>query len=169
MLTWFLKHELNFNKMDSIIKRNKSNFIWLRNDKVLGNLSFSGNSNLEAQIKISDTELYEVKPYGWFGQKIKITKDSNTICELKSTFWQSKMIISFKKEKYILSSKGFFSNFFVLKDEKSEILFELRFSRNINNFKAVINHKNHNKEISDLVKMLAVYGAINITKSNYQS
>ena len=99
MLTWFLKHELNFNKMDSIIKRNKSNFIWLRNDKVLGNLSFSGNSNLEAQIKISDTELYEVKPYGWFGQKIKITKDSNTICELKSTFWQSKMIISFKKEK----------------------------------------------------------------------
>lgn len=76
------------------------------------------------------------------------------------------MIISFAKEKYLLSSKGFFSNFFVLKNEESEILFELRFSRKINNFKVILNH---NKEISDLVKMLAVYGAINITKSNYQS
>lgn len=161
-----LKQELNFNKMDSIIKRNNSNFVWLRNDKTVGNLSFYSGSNLEAQIKINDTELYEIKPYGWFGQKIKITKDSNTICELKLSFWQSKMIISFAKEKYLLSSKGFFSNFFVLKNEESEILFELRFSRKINNFKVILNH---NKEISDLVKMLAVYGAINITKSNYQS
>ena len=161
-----LKQELNFNKMDSIIKRNNSNFVWLRNDKTVGNLSFYSGSNLEAQIKINDTELYEIKPYGWFGQKIKITKDSNTICELKLSFWQSKMIISFAKEKYLLSSKGFFSNFFVLKNEESEILFELRYKRKINNFKVILNH---NKEISDLVKMLAVYGAINITKSNYQS
>ena len=155
--------------MDSIIKRNNTNFVWLRNGEIIGNLSFYKGSNHEAQIKIIETELYEVKPYGWFGQKIIVTKGSNTICELKSNFWQSKMIISFAKEKYLLSSKGFFSNFFVLKDEKSEILFELRFSRKIDNFKAVINHKNYNKEISDLVQMLAVYGAISITKSNYQS
>ena len=47
--------------MDSIIKRNNSNFVWLRNDKTVGNLSFYSDSNLEAQIKINDTELYEIK------------------------------------------------------------------------------------------------------------
>lgn len=161
-----LKHELNFNKMNSIIKKNNTNFIWLRNDEILGNLSFYKDSDHEAQIKISDSELYEVKPYGWFGQKIIVTRDSNTICELKSNFWQSKMTISFAKEKFLLSSKGFFSNFFVLKDEKNKILFELRFSRKIDNFKIVINY---NKEISDLIQILALYGAINLAKSNYQS
>lgn len=155
--------------MDSIIKRNNINFIWLRNDEIIGNLSFCNGPDYEAQIKISDTELYEVKPYGWFGKKIIVTRDSYSICELKSNFWQSKMIISFTKEKFLLSSKGFFSNFFVLKDEQNKILFELRFSRKIDNFKIVINHKNYNTEISDLIKMLTLYGAISLTKSNYQS
>lgn len=64
----------------------------------LGELIYRNLFSLKAEIKLTNADLYEVRPVGVFGTSITVTKNGTEIANLKMN-WRGQIVFSFKTDK----------------------------------------------------------------------
>ena len=102
------------------------------NGQQLGELIYENLfSFLKAEIKLTNSDLYEVNPAGVFGTSITVTKNGAEIANLKMN-WRGQIGMSFEDgQEFVLKAKGiFFHNKYILedKDEEKLIQFDPKFN-----------------------------------------
>ena len=86
--------------------------------------------SLKAEIKLTNSELYEVKPVGFFGTSINVTKNGTEIANLKMN-WRGQIVFSFQDgQEFVLKATGMFNSKFIIetKDEEKLIQFDPKFN-----------------------------------------
>ena len=101
------------------------------NGQQLGELIYENLfSFLKAEIKLTNSDLYEVNPAGVFGTSITVTKNGTEIANLKMN-WRGQIVFSFQDgQEFILKAKGIFHNKYILenKDQEKLIQFDPKFN-----------------------------------------
>ena len=101
------------------------------NGQQLGELIYENLFSLKAEIKLTNSDLYEVYPIGVFGTSITVTKNGTEIANLKMN-WRGQIVISFQdRQEFVLKAKSiFFDNKYILenKDEEKLIQFDPKFN-----------------------------------------
>ncbi len=95
----------------------------------LGELIYENLFFLTADIKLANSELYEVKPAGFFGTSIVVTKDGAEIANLKMN-WRGHVEYTFQDgQEFVLKPTSMFSYKFTFgkKDEEKLIQFDSKF------------------------------------------
>lgn len=92
--------------------------------KSLGEICYDDAYFIHAKIKLADDGDYEISPVGFFGTKIRVTKEGSKIADL-SMNWFGQIVIDFEGGKqYLFAAKSTFSNVFLLKDQSGEVLIQ---------------------------------------------
>ena len=100
-----------------------------KGENLLGELIYENIFLMKAQILLSESIEYEIKPVGFFGTSISITRDEGEIANLKMN-WRGHVVIDFPDEQeFILKSQGLLNNKFVLENKEGEklIVFDPKF------------------------------------------
>ncbi len=101
------------------------------NGQQLGELTYENLFLLKAEIKLANSDLYEVYPVGIFGTSITVTKNGTEIANLKMN-WHGQIVFSFQDgQEFVLKAKGIlFHNKYILenKDEEKLIQFDPKFN-----------------------------------------
>lgn len=143
--------------------KDKKTFLLSDNDLLLGELIYETPFYLKAEIKMPDTETYNLAPVGFFGTSISVTKDGNKIASL-SMSWNGKIIITFQGDReYALKLSGLFQSKMILenKSQQNVIQFEPKFSWRDFYYKYDITYDitNDNEPKDNLLLLLGVYAA----------
>ena len=141
---------------------NNKSFQLTENGRQLGELIYENSfTQMKAEIKLPNSEVYNIVPVGFFGTSITVTKDGNKIASL-SMSWNGKVIITFQDDsEYALKLKGIFQNQVFLENTKKENI--MCFDPHINWTDARLNHtitydiKNDNVSKDYLLMLLGVY------------
>jgi hypothetical protein len=90
---------------------NNKFFQLTENGRQLGELIYENSfTQMKAEIKLPNSEVYDIVPLGFFGTSITVTKDGNKIASL-SMSWNGKIIITYQDDReYALKLKGIFQN-----------------------------------------------------------
>ena len=100
------------------------------NGQQLGELIYESLFSHKAEIKLTNSDLYEVKPVGIFGTSITVTKNGTEIANLKMN-WRGQIVFSFQDgQEFVFKAKGTFYNKFIIenKDEEKLIQFDPKFN-----------------------------------------
>lgn len=141
--------------------KNKS-FKLTENGHQLGELIYENSfTQMKAEIRLSNSEVYNITPVGFFGTSINVTKGGTTIASL-SMSWNGKIIISFQDNReYALKLKGVFQNQVFLESTNMENI--MCFEPHFNWTDVRLNHtitydiKNNNESKDYLLILLGVY------------
>lgn len=94
------------------------------NGNMLGELTYKNFLMLYAEIKLANSELYKIKPVGFFGTSVTVTKNDIEIANLKMN-WKGQIVFTFQSgEELILKAKGLFMNRFMVENQEGEILMQ---------------------------------------------
>jgi hypothetical protein len=124
-----IKSFLKQNYMEAQFTNRKSLQL-TENGQPLGELTYEDFFFLEAEIKLANAELYEVKQVGIFGTSITVTRNGIEIANLKMN-WHGHIVFSFEDgREFVLKGKGIFHNKYILENKHKEklIQFEPRFN-----------------------------------------
>lgn len=132
------------------------------NGEQLGELIYENMFFLKAEIKLANSELYEIKPVGFFGTSIAITKNGADIASLVMN-WRGQIVITFQNgQEYVLKLNGLFYNKYIIENKAGEKLIQLEPQFNWRqfhyNYDISYNITNDNKK-DILLLLLAVYAA----------
>ena len=108
----------------------KKTFQLIENGQRLGELIYENLFFLKAEIKLTNSELYKIKPLGIFGTSITITKNGTEVANLK-TNWRGQIVLTFQDgQEFVLKAKGIFHNKYIIenKDEEKLIQFDPKFN-----------------------------------------
>ena len=98
---------------------------------LLGELIYESLFSLKVEIRLTNSELYEIKPVGIFGTSITVTKNGIEIANLKMN-WRGQIVFSFQDgQEFVLKAKGmFFHNKYIIenKDEEKLLQFDPKFN-----------------------------------------
>ena len=84
----------------------KRTFQLTENGQQLGELIYENLFSLKAEIKLTNAELYEIKPVGVFGTSITVTKNGTEIANLKMN-WRGQIVFTFQDgQEFVLKAKG---------------------------------------------------------------
>ena len=137
----------------------KKTFNLFSNDQVVGVLDYKDSFFLKADLEIPGSGQYEIRPQGIFGTRINVTKNEIETATLKMN-WKGQVVISFPYgQEYVLKSKGFFQNIYVLENDMGESLlqFEPKFNWSKSTYSYTLSYDKAPREI--LLVMLALYAA----------
>lgn len=101
------------------------------NGQQLGELVYENMFFLKAEIKLANSELYEIEPVGIFATRINVTKNGIEIANLKMN-WRGEIAFTFQNgQAFVLKAKGTFSDKFIIenKEEEKLIQFDPKFNR----------------------------------------
>jgi len=143
--------------------KDRKNFQLIDNEKLLGELIYDTPFYLKAEIKMPNTETYELAPVGFFGTSVAVTKDGNKVASL-SMSWNGKIIITFPNDReYALKLSGLFQSKMILENKNQEkvIQFEPKFNwRDFYcNYDITYDITNDNEPKDNLLLLLGVYSA----------
>lgn len=143
--------------------KDRKTFLLSDNDQSLGELIYETPFYLKAEIKMPNTETYQLAPVGFFGTSVAVTKDGNKIASL-SMSWNGKIIITFQDEReYALKLSGLFQSQMILENKNQEkvIQFEPKFNWRDFYCKYDIDYDitNTNEPKDSLLLLLGVYAA----------
>ncbi|HLO39354.1 MAG TPA: hypothetical protein VK173_12720 [Lacibacter sp.] len=132
------------------------------NEEQLGELIYENLFFLKAEIKLANSELYNIKPVGFFGTSIAITKNGADIASLVMN-WRGQIVITFQNgEEYVIKLNGLFYNKYIIENKAEEKLIQLEPQFNWRqfhyNYDISYNITNDNKK-DILLVLLAVYAA----------
>jgi hypothetical protein len=128
----------------------------------LGELIYESSfTQMKAEIKLLNSEVYNIVPVGFFGTSINVTKDGNKIASL-SMSWNGKIIITFQDDsEYALKFKGIFhSQVFLENTDKENIMcFEPHFNLTGGRLDHTITYDIKNEKVSKdyLLILLGVF------------
>lgn len=137
----------------------KKTFQLTENDQQLGELIYKNLFSQKAEIKLTNAELYEIKPVGIFGTSITVTKNRVEIVNLKMN-WRGQIVFTFQDgQEFVLKAKGMFYNKFIIenKDEEKIIQLDPHFNWSKFNYNYDITYDEKQQDI--LFVLLGVYAA----------
>ena len=108
----------------------KKTFQLSENGQLLGELIYESLFSHKAEIKLTNSDLYEVKPVGVFSTSITVTKNGREIANLKMN-WRGQIVFSFQDgQEFVFKAKGTFHNKYIIenKDEEKLIQFDPKFN-----------------------------------------
>jgi len=140
---------------------NNKSFQLTENGFQLGELIYENSfTQMKAEIKLSNSEIYKIEPVGFFETSITVTKDGNKLASL-SMSWNGKIIITFQNNReYALKLKRIFqSQVFLENTNKENIMyFEPHFNWTDTRLNHTITYNINNNEAKDyLLILLGVY------------
>lgn len=138
---------------------NNSIFQLTENGLQLGELIYESIFSTKAEIKLPNSEPYEVKQIGIFDSSIIVSKNGAEIAKLAMN-WRGQITFNFHDgQEFILKAKGFLGNKFVLENKNEEKLIE--FDPQLNWKKLNYNYDiiTENQSQSILLVLLGVYAA----------
>lgn len=142
--------------MEAISNNNKT-FQLQENGQLLGELLYESLFFRNAEIKLSNSECYEIKPQGIFKTAISITKNAKDIASFKMN-WRGQIEFLFQDgQEYILKGKGFFHNKYTLENKNGEKLMEFKPQFVWKKFRYNYSIHLDNKPIDDYFVLLVVY------------
>lgn len=138
---------------------NKKTFQLALNGQQPGELIYEHLFHLKAQIKLANSERYEVKPVGFFSTGITVTKNGAEVASLKMN-WRGQIVLSFEDgQEYVLKGKGLLHDKYVLENKEGEKLIQFNPEFNWSKF-SYSYHITYDKEPQDiLLVLLGVYAA----------
>ncbi len=147
----------------NVHSKDRKTFQLVDNEQLLGELIYETPFYLKAEIKMPNTETYELAPVGFFGTSVAVTKDGNKVASL-SMSWNGKIIITFQDDKeYALKLNGLFQSKMILENKNQEkvIQFEPKFSwRDFYcSYDITYDITNDNEPKNNLLLLLGIYSA----------
>jgi hypothetical protein len=104
---------------------NRKTFQLTENRQVLGELIYESLLSLKAEIKLPNSDVYEIEHVGIFDTSINVTKNGVEIAKLEMN-WRGQIVFNFQDgQEFILKAKGFLGNKFVLENINEEKLIQL--------------------------------------------
>lgn len=137
----------------------KKTFQLIESGQQLGELIYENLFFFKAEIKLANSELYEVKPVGIFRTSITVTKNGTEIAILKMN-WRGQIVIAFQDgQEFVLKAKGMFHNKYIIenKDEEELIQFDPKFNWSKFNYNYHITSDKKPQDI--LLVLLGVYAS----------
>ena len=137
----------------------KRTFQLIEDQQQLGELIYQNLFFLKAEIKLANSEHYEVKPVGIFGTSIVVTKNGAEIANLKMN-WLGQIVFIFQDAReYVLKAKGVFHNKYIIEDKNEEklIQFDPKFNWSKFDYNYIITYDKKPPDI--LLVLLGIYGA----------
>ena len=138
---------------------NQQTFQLSENNQTLGSLHYKTIFSSDAEVVLPNNERYEIKPNGFFGTSVIITKNSTAIAELRMNM-KGQIVISFTNgEEYIFKNTSFLNNKFVIENKNTEKL--IQYDPNLNWSKLNYNYNiSHNLKTQEpLFILIGVYAA----------
>ena len=141
----------------------KKTFQLTEDGKQLGELIYENLFFLKAEIKLQNSELYELAPVGFFGTSIAVTKNGNKIASLVMT-WGGQIVITFQDgREFVIKLNGLFHNKYTIENKDGEKLIQLEPKFNWRafhyNYNITYSIENDNRPADNLLILLGVYAA----------
>ncbi|WP_374741726.1 hypothetical protein [Parapedobacter sp. 2B3] len=138
-------------------------FQLIENNQVLSEIIYADPYFLKAEINVSNTDGYLVKPVGVFQTSISVTNNGTEFAKLVMN-WSGNIVIFYRdKNKYVLKLNKFFHGKYIIENEDRENIIQLnpKFSWKEFHYHYDINNNISNDGISKdpLFLSLAVYAA----------
>lgn len=143
----------------------KKTFQLIENEQLLVELIYDNLLYSKAEIKLLNSEIYQIKPIGVFRTTSILTKNGTEIANLKMN-WRGQMLIAFQDgQEYVLKGKRMFYNKYIIENKNKEKLIE--FDPKFNWRKFRYNYTiTYNKKPEDvLLILLGVYASNYIINS----
>ena len=88
---------------------NRKTFQLTENGQLLGELVYKNLFFLSGKIKLSNSDVFEIKPVGIFGASFKVTKNETEIANLRMN-WRGRIVFTFQDgQEFVLKAKGVFT------------------------------------------------------------
>jgi hypothetical protein len=129
------------------------------NEELLGQLVYKSLFSYNAEIILANSDPYEIKPVGFFGTSIIVTKSETEIANLKMN-WKAQIVLTFRDgQEFVFKAKGAFHNTYVIEDKEEEklIQFEPKFKWSKFNYNYDISYDKKPQDI--LFVLLGVYAS----------
>ena len=129
------------------------------NEHLLGELTYKNLFSYKAEIILTHADHYDIKPVGFFGTSIAVTKNETEIANLKMN-WKGQIVMTFQDgQEFVFKSKGLFHNKYVIENKEGEEL--IQFDPKFNWSKFIYNYEIlYDKKPQDLLfVLLGVYAA----------
>jgi len=134
-------------------------FQLVENGQRLGELIYKNLFFLKAEIKLANSNTYELNPVGIFGTSIAVTKNGTALGNLEMN-WLGKIVFSFQDgRKFSLKPKGIFSNKYIFENKNGEKIIELDAKFNWNKFNYSYDITFTEKPTDILLVLLCVYAS----------
>lgn len=99
-------------------------FLLTDHEQSLGTLTYKNFFSYKAEITLTNSDHYEIKPVGFFGTSITVTKNETEIANLKMN-WRGQIIMTFQDgQEFIFKAKGVFHNIYVIENKEEEQLIQ---------------------------------------------
>lgn len=122
------------NKMKVACTDSKT-FLLTDHEQSLGALTYKNFFSYKAEITLTNSDRYEIKPVGFFGTSITVTKNETEIANLKMN-WRGQIIITFQDgQEFVFKAKGIFHNIYVIENKEEEQLIQFNPKFNWGKFK----------------------------------
>lgn len=125
----------------------------------LGELVYRDILFLKAEINLSDSHIYQIKPVGIFGTSVTVTKDAKEVANLKMN-WRGQIVMSFDDgQEFVLKAKGIFHNKYVVENSDAEKMLEFHPKFNWSKFIYQFEISYDTKPRDHLFVLLGLYAA----------
>lgn len=92
----------------------KKTFQLTDNRQSVGQLTYKSLFSYNAEITLKNSDHYKIKPVGFFGTSIAVTKNKTEIANLKMN-WKGQIVITFQDgQEFIFKTKGLFLNKYIV-------------------------------------------------------
>jgi hypothetical protein len=96
----------------------------IEDGKQLGELIYKNWFSLKAEVRLSNGDLYEINPVGFFGTSITVTKGTVEIANLKMN-WSGHIVFAFKNgEEFVFKAKGNFYGKYIIENKEGEMIIQ---------------------------------------------
>lgn len=129
------------------------------NEHLLGELAYKNFFSYKAEITLSNSDHYDIKPVGFLGTSIAVTKNEMEIANLKMN-WKGQIGMTFQDgQEFVFKPKGLLHAKYVIENKEGEelILFEPKFNWGKFNYNYEISYDKKPQDI--LFVLLGVYAA----------
>ncbi len=139
----------------------KKTFQLTENGQELGELIYENLFFSKAEIKLPNSERYELAPIGFFATRIAVTKNGNEIASLVMN-WKGQIVITFQNgQEFVIKLNGLFSNKFIIENIDQEKLIQLEAKFNWRefhyNYNITYDITNNNIPMDNLLLLLGIY------------
>lgn len=91
----------------------------------LGELTYESIFSHKAEIKLTNSDAYDIKPIGFFGTSITVTKNAKEIANLKMN-WGGQIVFEFQDgQEFVFKPKGLFLSKYTIENKDGENLLQL--------------------------------------------
>ena len=137
----------------------KKTFQLVENELLLGELVYQDLFYSKAEIKLSNSETYQIKAVGIFRTNTIVTKNGVEIANLKMN-WRGQMLIAFQDgQEYLLRGKGIFYSKYIIENKEQEMLIQFEPKFNWKKFRYNYNIKYYIIPEDVLLILLGVYAS----------